>query len=142
MKYLFKRNVPDLHFGTDPYFEPDDTRRKKFKEPPAGISPHDAKILKKVRRKAYRLDQSISCCCCSFRVGWSAIIGIVPFVGDAIDAFLTMRIIELSKTVEGGLPESVVAQMYANLVVDFGVGLIPFVGDIADMSEFSSLSLA
>lgn len=135
MKYLFKRNMPDLKFGADPYFEPDDTRRKKFKQPPPGLSAHDAKILKRVRKRAYRLDQSISCCCCSFRVGWSSIIGIVPVVGDAIDAFLTMRIIQLSKTVDGGLPESVVAQMYANLIVDFGIGLIPFVGDIVDMSE-------
>lgn len=135
MKYLFKRYVPDLKFGTDPYFEPDDTRHKKFKQTPPGLSAHDTEVLKKVRRKAYRLDQSISCCCCSFRIGWSSVIGIIPFVGDVIDAYLTMRIIEHCKTIDGGLPEHVVAQMYANLVVDFGVGLIPFVGDLADMSE-------
>ncbi|CCG81043.1 Putative uncharacterized protein [Taphrina deformans PYCC 5710] len=133
MKYLFKRNLPDLRFGADPYFEADDTHRKKFKQTPAGLSQKDAKVLKKVRRRAYRLDQSISCCCCSFRVGWAAIIGIIPVIGDVIDALLAMRIISTAKSIDGGLPESVVAQMYANVVVDFGIGLIPFVGDIADM---------
>ena len=135
MKYVFKRNMPDLHFGTDPYFEADDTRRKKFKQPPPGVSQHDAKILKKVRRKSYRLDQSISCCCYHFRIGWAAIIGLIPFIGDIIDALLAYRIIALAKSIEGGLPEAVVAQMYANVVVDFGIGLIPVVGDIADMSN-------
>lgn len=135
MKYVFKRNMPDLHFGTDPYFEADDTKRKKFKQPPPGLSQRDAKILKKVRRRAYRLDQSISCCCCSFRVGWASIIGLVPVVGDVTDAWLAARIVSAAKSIDGGLPESVVAQMYANVVVDFGIGLIPLVGDIADMSK-------
>lgn len=134
MKYLFKRNMPDLRFGTDPYFEADDIQRKKFKQPPPGLSSKDVKILKKVRRRAYRLDQSISCCCCHFRIGWAAVIGIIPVIGDIIDALLALRIINTAKGIDGGLPESVVAQMYANLVVDFGLGLIPFVGDIADMS--------
>lgn len=135
MKYFFKRNMPDLHYGTDPYFEADDTHRKKFKQTPPGLSKHDTKVLKKARRRAYRLDQSISCCCCSFRVGWSAIIGFLPVVGDLLDAWLAMNIVSLAKSIDGGLPESVVAQMYANVVVDFGVGLIPFIGDIADASE-------
>lgn len=134
MKYLFKRNLPDLKFGEDPYFEADDTRRKKFKQPPPGLSQHDTKVLKKVRRRAYRLDQSISCCCCSFRIGWAAVIGIIPVVGDIIDALLAKGIIDEARSIDGGLPETLVAQMYANLLVDFGVGLIPFVGDIADMS--------
>lgn len=59
--------------------------------------------------------------------------GFIPFIGDIIDGLLAMSIVSAAKSIDGGLPDSVVAQMYANVVVDFGIGLIPFVGDIADM---------
>lgn len=31
-----------------------------------------------------------------------------------------------------GLPAGVHAKMYRNIVIDLGIGLVPFVGDIAD----------
>lgn len=34
--------------------------------------------------------------------------------------------------VEGGLPESVRIRMLLNIALDFGIGLVPFLGDIAD----------
>ena len=41
-------------------------------------------------------------------------------------------VIETAKQVEGGLPGSVVSQMYINAFIDFAIGFIPFLGDIAD----------
>jgi len=41
-------------------------------------------------------------------------------------------VIETAKQVEGGLPSTVVSQMYMNAIIDFGIGFIPFIGDIAD----------
>ncbi|ORY86187.1 hypothetical protein BCR37DRAFT_406972 [Protomyces lactucae-debilis] len=134
MKYLFKRNVPDLKFGANPYFEEGDTQRKKFKAVPAQLSKNDTNILKKVRRRAYRLDECITCCCCSFRIGWSSVIGLIPLIGDVIDLAFAYGLIKEAKKIDGGLPDAIVAQMYSNLVVDFVVGLIPLVGDIADMA--------
>lgn len=45
---------------------------------PEGLSKNDAKILRKIRRRAYRWDMGFRCCCTSIRFGWSSIIGLIP----------------------------------------------------------------
>jgi len=130
------------NFGTeDPYFEtvpatrldgrPSKKTKKRKKALPLGISEHDAKILTKVKRRAYRLDMSLFNCC-GIRFGWSSVIGIIPFAGDAIDAFMAMMVYRTCQQVDGGLPSDVQAKMMFNICLDFGIGLIPFLGDIAD----------
>ena len=54
-------------------------------------------------------------------------------IGDALDAFMALMVIRTCQQVEGGLPKSVSSQMMFNLALDFAVGLIPFIGDLADM---------
>ncbi|CAK7269738.1 hypothetical protein SEPCBS119000_003719 [Sporothrix epigloea] len=125
----------------DPYFEEvavygRDGRatgrvKKQKKGIPRILSQHDGKVLKKVRRQAYRLDMSLFNCC-GIRFGWSSVIGIVPFVGDVVDLLLAYRVVTSCCSVEGGLPESLRYRMYFNILLDFGIGLIPFVGDVAD----------
>lgn len=34
--------------------------------------------------------------------------------------------------IEGGLPNAIKSKMLVNIVLDFGLGLVPFLGDIAD----------
>ncbi|CAK7265611.1 hypothetical protein SEPCBS57363_001671 [Sporothrix epigloea] len=125
----------------DPYFEevavygrdgrPTGRVKKQKKGIPRILSQHDGKVLKKVRRQAYRLDMSLFNCC-GIRFGWSSVIGIVPFIGDVIDLFLAYRVVTSCCSIEGGLPESLKYRMFFNILLDFGIGLIPFVGDIAD----------
>jgi hypothetical protein len=43
-----------------------------------GVSENDAKVLRRVRKKAYRYDQGFQCCCTGTRYGWSAIVGLIP----------------------------------------------------------------
>lgn len=50
------------------------TRKRGF---PTGLSQNDSKILKKIRKRAYRLDMSLFNCC-GIRFGWSSVIGFVP----------------------------------------------------------------
>jgi len=130
------------NFGReDPYFEtvpatrldgrPSSKGKKRRKALPPGISDHDAKILTKVKRRAYRLDMSLFNCC-GIRFGWSSVIGIIPAIGDVIDAFMAMMVLRTCQQVEGGLPASVKSKMMFNIVLDFGIGLVPFLGDIAD----------
>jgi len=120
----------------DPYYEStEDTPGGHKSKPrkrgiPPGLSEKDAKILKKVRRRAYRMDRSLTCCCCGFRVGWSAVIGILPVIGDFICMLIALSIIHTCEEV--GLPKAIVAQMYSNLMLDFGIGLVPVIGDFAD----------
>ncbi|ORY69558.1 PH domain-containing protein [Pseudomassariella vexata] len=129
-------------FGTeDPYFEqvpatrldgkPSGKFKKVRKALPPGISEHDGHVLTKVKRRAWRLDMSLFNCC-GIRFGWSSVIGIVPGVGDVFDAFMAMMVVHTCKQVEGGLPQSVLSKMYMNVILDFLVGLVPFLGDVAD----------
>lgn len=131
------------NFGKeDPYFEtvpatrlngtPSTTKTKKRRKAlPPGISEHDAMVLTKVKRRAYRLDMSLFSCF-GIRFGWSSVIGIIPAIGDVIDAFMAMMVLRTCQQVEGGLPAAVKSKMMFNIILDFAVGLVPFIGDIAD----------
>ncbi len=46
---------------------------------------------------------------------------------------MAMMVLRTCQQVEGGLPNEVKAKMLFNIVLDFGVGLVPFLGDIADV---------
>ncbi|ESZ96317.1 hypothetical protein SBOR_3297 [Sclerotinia borealis F-4128] len=126
----------DLYFETVPASRLDGVPSKKKaqrrrKAIPAGISEKDAKILTKVKRRAYRLDMSLFNCC-GIRFGWSSVIGIIPVVGDFIDVFMALMVLRTCNTVDGGLPNSVRSKMMFNIMLDFAVGLVPFVGDLVD----------
>ncbi len=43
-----------------------------------------------------------------------------------------MMVLRTCQQVEGGLPNEIKAKMLFNIVLDFGIGLVPFLGDIAD----------
>jgi len=131
------------NFGKeDPYFEtvpatrldgrPSSKKTKKRRKAlPPGITEHDGKVLTKVKRRAYRLDMSLFSCC-GIRFGWSSLIGIIPGVGDVLDAFMAIMVLRTCQQVEGGLPANVRSKMVINIILDFGIGLVPFLGDIAD----------
>ncbi|KAH7131391.1 hypothetical protein B0J13DRAFT_103375 [Dactylonectria estremocensis] len=129
-------------FGTeDPYFEhvpatrlngtPSGKLKKRKKALPPGISEHDAMVLTKVKRRAYRLDLSLFSCC-GIRFGWSSAIGLVPAIGDVLDALMALVVMRTCGQIEGGLPTSLKAKMMSNIILDFVVGLVPFVGDVVD----------
>lgn len=101
------------------------------KEIAAWIPAHDADVLAKARKTAYRLDYSLFTFA-GIRFGWSSIIGLVPAIGDVADAALALNLIRGMRKVECGLPSSVLIMMLVNLMIDFLVGLVPFLGDIAD----------
>lgn len=45
---------------------------------------------------------------------------------------MAMMVFRNCQTIEGGLPNTVKAKMLLNIVVDFGIGIVPFLGDILD----------
>ncbi|CUM63093.1 uncharacterized protein PRCAT00000658001 [Priceomyces carsonii] len=124
----------------DPYFEeiPDEDLHfyqhkgsKRKRKLPNYIPSHDLKILKSVKRKAYRLDLQLSCC--GLRIGWSAIIGLLPWIGDLIAFALAMNLLKKASKIEGGLPPNLRLRMMANITFDFAIGLIPLVGDFINV---------
>ncbi|KAL1880490.1 hypothetical protein VTK73DRAFT_5877 [Phialemonium thermophilum] len=105
--------------------------KKRKRGIPTGLSPHDSSVLKKVRRRAYRLDMSLFNCC-GIRFGWSSVVGIIPVIGDFIDCFLAIMLVRSCEKIEGGLPTMLRSRMVFNVFLDFLLGLVPFIGDIAD----------
>jgi len=141
-KKILGESVQNNFGKEDPYFEtvpatrldgrPSSKKAKKRRKAlPPGISEHDGKVLTKVKRRAYRLDMSLFNCL-GIRFGWSSVIGIVPVVGDALDAFMALMVFRTCQQVEGGLPSDVKAKMMINIILDFAIGLVPFLGDVAD----------
>lgn len=121
----------------DPFYEeiphptkPGKTKKVK-KEIPAYISPHDADVLASARKTAYRLDYALFTFF-GLRFGWSSVIGLMPAIGDAMDCLLALNLVLNMRKVEGGLPSSVFNRMIFNIIIDFTLGLVPFVGDLVD----------
>ncbi|KAI2637456.1 hypothetical protein GGS21DRAFT_511673 [Xylaria nigripes] len=138
---ILKERLENKFGLDDPYFEQvpatrlDGTPTGKFKKVrkalPPGISHHDAEILNKVKRRAYRLDMAFGSIF-GIKFGWGSLIALFPVFGDFADAFLGLLVVRTAKQVEGGLPLSLRLSMYFWLLLDLIIGLIPFVGDIAD----------
>lgn len=106
-------------------------KRKVKKTVPAYIPEHDANILAKMRRRSYRMDMALF----EFlgtRFGWSSVIGIIPAAGDAVDAGIALLLVKGCMKVQGGLPMNILIMMLFNVAIDFLIGLVPFLGDIAD----------
>jgi hypothetical protein len=106
-------------------------QKKVKKQIPSYIPEHDANILARARKTAYRLDFALFSFA-GIRFGWSSIIGLIPVIGDGADAALAAKLVYSMGKVEGGLPRNVLIRMAINFLIDFLVGLIPFVGDLAD----------
>jgi len=121
----------------DPYYEmiphprKPGKQKKVKKQIPSYIPQHDAKILAKARKTAYRLDFALFNFM-GIRFGWSSVIGLVPAAGDAAAALLSFNLILNMLKVEGRLPLHIILMMLFNLVLDFAVGLVPLLGDLAD----------
>lgn len=134
-KKLFKENTANKFGQEDPYFERVPATRlgfkkKKTKALPPGLTPEEERILTKAKRRAYRLDMCFSPC--GFKFGLSALVGIIPMIGDAIDFLLALMVFRTCCSVEPPLSRSTVSRMQLNMIIDFAIGLVPFLGDIAD----------
>lgn len=64
------------------------------------------------------------------RIGWDALIGIVPGIGDAASAAVSAWLVYEARKL--GLPKWKLARMVANIGTDTVLGIVPFVGDLFD----------
>ncbi|ROT42778.1 hypothetical protein SODALDRAFT_326934 [Sodiomyces alkalinus F11] len=140
-KRILKEKVGNNFGKEDPYFEtvpatrldgtPTGKVKKRKKALPPGVSDHDGKVLTKVKRRAWRLDMSLFSIC-GIRFGWGSAIAFIPAIGDALDALFALMVFRTCCQIEDGLPTSIKMKMMINIIFDFVLGLVPFVGDIAD----------
>lgn len=85
-------------------------------------------MLKKVTHRAHRLDNCMSFC--GVRIGWEAIIGIIPGIGDFAGSLLALMVLHTCD--QANIPPALRSRMMFNIVLDFFIGLVPFLGDVAD----------
>ncbi len=91
--------------------------------------PADSASLEQVRRLSRQLDTSIRLPG-GFQVGWDAVLGLVPVVGDWAGALLSCYIIW--QGVRLGASREVLLRMVGNVAVEALVGAVPFLGDVFD----------
>ncbi len=108
-----------------------DGKQKRRKRPlPPGLTRKQAKLLKKIKKRAHYLDKGFYVC--GLRFGWTFFIGLVPGLGDITDAILnyTLVVKPVKKELDDQ-PDWLIRQMLFNNAVSAGIGLVPLVGDVA-----------
>jgi len=122
----------------DPYFETVPatrlgikTTKKRKRALPPGLTAQEEKILNKAKKRAYRLDLCLFSLC-GLRFGWSSVIGLIPAAGDVADMLLALIVFRTCCQIEPPLKSSTRTKMQMNIVIDFVIGLVPFIGDLAD----------
>lgn len=118
----------DSHGDREIYKRGKPRKDKHWQNP--GIPEEDLKILHKVKHRAYSLDLRFG------RFGWSGIWGFIPVVGDFVELILALMLVSMAMNVSGKNKSDarwVKGRMYTNIAINFGIGLFPVLGDIADI---------
>jgi hypothetical protein len=83
-----------------------------------------------VRQLAWFLDNAIEIPGTRYRIGFDALIGLIPILGDLIGLLIGSYIVLSAARL--GLPRTVVLRMLVNLGIDVVVGAVPLAGDVLD----------
>ena len=67
-----------------------------------------------------------------FRFGLAGIIGLIPGIGDIIDALVSLYIVH--RAVQLGIPRVALARMVVNVGIEGIAGSLPFLGDLFDVA--------
>jgi hypothetical protein len=65
------------------------------------------------------------------RFGLDPVVGLIPWLGDFITMFLSFYLVWIGLQMK--LPGEKINKMISNIVIDFLMGSIPFIGDIGDV---------
>ena len=95
------------------------------------------KTLERLRRLSHGLDDAFEIPGTGYRVGWDAIIGLIPGVGDAIMLVPSGYIIYEAYRL--GAPRSTLTRMIFNVGLETLIGSVPFIGDLFDATFKSNL---
>lgn len=67
-----------------------------------------------------------------FRFGLAGIIGLVPGIGDVVDAMVSVYIVV--RAVKLGISRVAIARMLVNIGIEALAGAVPFIGDLFDVA--------
>jgi hypothetical protein len=71
------------------------------------------------------------------KFGIDPILGLIPGGGDLVSLILALYIVWIGIKME--LPQDKIARMIGNVILDFGIGLVPVLGDVADFAFKSNI---
>ena len=87
--------------------------------------------LEALRRLKRLLDEAFHIPGTGIRFGWDALIGLAPGVGDLLTGLMGCAIIIEAR--RRGVPRVVQLRMLLHLGIDLVAGMLPIVGDVADI---------
>ena len=93
-------------------------------------APADDVRLKRLEQLSYFLDNSLRVPGTGYRIGYDALIGLVPGIGDLLGAVLSVYIV--LEAARFRLPFSTVLRMALNVGLEVLVGTVPLLGDVFD----------
>ncbi|KAL5503736.1 hypothetical protein ACEPAH_7807 [Sanghuangporus vaninii] len=133
---LFRKKaeeVSDKYEVANPMYEYNEEGREVERPLPRGLTQKEAKVLKQVRKNAYKLDYTgccgCGCSCCGLRLGKTTMFGIIPALGPIIDVTLGVCKVNL-KAQKVDLPCGVKLMLYVRHGISEIPGLVPFVGGL------------
>ncbi len=91
---------------------------------------HDA-TLNRLSNLAYMLDDRFRVPGTNIRFGLDGVVGLVPGIGDIATAAISGYIVLEARRL--GIPKRLLMKMVSNIAIDAAVGIIPIVGDFADI---------
>lgn len=100
-----------------------------IRPPLPALSKRDTQSLEQLRWLSHTLDASIPLPF-GVRVGWDAVLGLIPGVGDAAGALMSAYVVVQAARL--GAPPAVLGRMLGNVGLEALVGSVPFFGDIFD----------
>jgi uncharacterized protein DUF4112 len=103
----------------------------EFFQAASRAGPTRADAVARMEALATFLDSAILIPGTNQRIGFDALIGLIPGVGDAISAALSAYIIWEARQL--GLPRRKIARMIANVALDAALGAVPLAGDAFDV---------
>jgi uncharacterized protein DUF4112 len=101
------------------------------------VGTHSPPELERLRSLSRLLDNAFPVPGTRYRFGLDAVIGLVPFIGDAVGALFSTYIIFQAARL--GASKSTLARMVGNVGVDTLIGEIPLLGDLFDFGFKSNI---
>lgn len=96
-----------------------------------------AKQQKKLSNISRLLDNAFTIPILKIRLGWDAIIGLIPVVGDIAGAIISLYLV--LQAIRMGLPFTKIVRMLANIGIELLIGMIPVLGDLFDIGWKANL---
>lgn len=91
----------------------------------------DRARLDALRKLKYLLDEAFRVPGTGIRFGWDPIVGLVPWVGDVLTGLFSCAIVVQAHRMQ--VPRVVQLRMLLNIAIDVVVGIVPVLGDAADV---------